>query len=46
MDGLNYWWQRFEKIKTMLSVYRKINKLTTVEECIEHLLENNIGKTL
>ncbi len=41
MDGLNYWWQRFEKLKAMLEEYRKTYKLKSVEDCISHLLENS-----
>lgn len=38
MDGLNFWWKRFMKIREMLKEYRTQHKLKDVEECIEHLL--------
>ena len=40
MDGLNYWWNRFQAIRKMLKEYREYYKLKDVEECIVHLLEH------
>ena len=40
MDGLNYWWNRFEGLKATLKDFKKKHKLKSVEECIVKLLKD------
>lgn len=39
MSGLNYWWQRHQKIKEKLKDYMKEHNLDTVEQAVDHLLD-------
>lgn len=41
MDGLTYWWKKYQNIKELLRDYMKENKLSTVEETVMMLLKSN-----
>lgn len=44
MSGLNYWWKRHQNIKTLLAKYMKDNKIKSVEDAIEDLLNKEYPK--
>ena len=41
MNAINYWWTRFQSLRTTLKDYREKNKLKDVEDCVEKLLIDN-----
>lgn len=38
MNGLTYWWKKYQFIKEILREYMKKNKINSVEAAIENLL--------
>jgi len=44
MEGLTYWWKKYQNIKGLLSKYMKENGIQTVELAIVELLKPDYEK--